>query len=204
MGLFACGAASSLMLRLPTETMMMDGRLLRTILLEGLLAAAWVPVLRRRGWSLACVTIAPELVDLARGAALFAASYVAYWFSFSLLAVAVPSLVETARNMQIGGALSWPVVALVSVANPLAEEFLCLGFVANVLRSEGIQLALAAGVVARAVPHAYQGPTGLVSATVLGVVLGAYYLRSGRLWPVVLAHSLADFLALGRLVAGAA
>ena len=203
-GVFGIGALASLILRLPTETMMVDDRLLRTVLLECLLAGAWVPVLRRRGWSMNSATLGPEWLDLVRGCLVFAASYLVYWFAFTVLAVAVPSFQQAARSMQVGGAPSWVVVAAVAVVNPVAEEFLYLGFVGNVLKSDGIQLALAASVVARAIPHLYQGPTGLVSATVVGVVFGAYYLRSGRLWPVVLAHALADCLALGYLVGGAA
>jgi membrane protease YdiL (CAAX protease family) len=203
-GLFGLGATSILVLRLPTERMMVDARLLRTILLEALLAAAWVPVLRRRGWSLGSVTMPAEFLDLARGLGILVVSYAAYWSAFMVVGVAFPAFVEMARNTSVGGAPSWFVVVLVSVVNPIAEEFLLLGFIANVLRSDGFHLALAAAVLARTVPHVYQGPVGLVSAIAIGVVFGAYYLRSGRLWPVILAHCVSDLVGLGRLVGGAA
>lgn len=198
-GLFALSALSSLILRLPTETMMVDSHLARTVVIEGLLAAAWIPILRRRGWSLECLTRRVEVLDLARGVALFATSYVAYWFAFTFAALAVPPFQEVARSIQIGGTPSWWVVALVSTVNPVAEEFLYLGFITNVVKSGGFQAALIAGILARASIHVYQGPVGIVSSIAVGLVFGMYYLRSGRIWPVVLAHGLADLLALGRL-----
>jgi membrane protease YdiL (CAAX protease family) len=184
--------------------MMADARLLRTVLLEALLAAAWVPVLRRRGWSLQSITMYPELMDLARGLGIFVVSYLAYWFAFVAISVVYPPFVEMARDTRVGGAPSWFVVVLVSLANPIAEEFLLLGFIANVLRSDGFHVALVSAVLARAIPHVYQGPVGLVGVITLGVVFTVYYLRSGRLWPVIVVHVAADFIALGRLVGGAA
>ena len=201
-GLFALESAALLVLRVPTKTLMGDGSLLRTLALEALLAAAWIPVLGRRGWSLRVVTAPAETLDVARGVGLVVVSYAAYVFAFILAVVALPRFVETAGNMEIGGELSWWVVILVSVFNPLAEEFLYLGFITNVLARDGFQAALLAGILARVVVHVYQGPAGLVSAIAFGAVSGVYYLRSGRLWPVVAAHGLADLLALGRLAGG--
>jgi len=202
-GLFALAAAASLVWRSPTQTLMEDGRLLRTLALEALLALAWFPVLGRRGWSLRCVTVPAEALDVARAVGLVVAWYAAYWSAFVLAFVALPTFGETVRSMQVGGKLSWWVIILMSVFNPLAEEFLYLGFITNVMAREGFQVALLAGILARVLVHVYQGPAGLISAIAVGVVFGTYYLRSGRLWPVVAAHALADLLTLGRL-AGAA
>jgi membrane protease YdiL (CAAX protease family) len=203
-GLFAVGAISSLVLRLPTQTMITDAGLLRTLLLEALLAAAWIPVLRRRGWSLGCVSVRLEVMDLARGVGVLVLSYLAYWLAFTLAMLAFPMFPDFARGMQFGGAPSWWAVVIVSLVNPVAEEFLYLGFITNLVRADGLQVALLAGIVARAAVHVYQGPVGLVSAIAIGLVFGIYYLRSDRLWPVVVAHGLSDFIALGRLANSAA
>ena len=170
---------------------MTDSRLLRTLALELLLAVAWVPVLVRRGWSLQCTTRPAVLGDLARGAAVFALACLAYWFLFSIVAVVLPTLQEVARATQVGGAPSWWVVALMSLVNPIAEEFLYLGFITNLSRADGYHVGLIAGVLARVAVHVYQGPVGVVAAIAIGVVFGIYYLRSGRLWPVIVAHGLA-------------
>ena len=182
---------------------MVDARLLRTLVVEALLAVAWVPTLRRRGWRLDRLTVAADALDFVRGVALFATSYLAYWFAFTLSALTVPGFQELVRSIQIGGAPSWWVVGLVSLVNPVAEEFLYLGFITNVVRSEGFQAALVAGILARTAIHVYQETIGVVSSIAVGLVFGIYYLRAGRIWPVVVAHGLADLVALGRLVGAA-
>lgn len=45
--------------------------------------------------------------------------------------------------------------------------------------------------------HWYQGPAGIVSSAVTGMVFGGAYLLTGRnLWVAILAHGLSDSLAL--------
>jgi membrane protease YdiL (CAAX protease family) len=184
--------------------MMSDARLVRTLLLEALLAVAWIPILRRRGWSPSSVSVPLEVADLARGAGVFVLSYLAYSLAFTLVMLVFPTVPDVVRSMEVGGAPSWWVVAMVSLLNPVAEEFLYLGFITNLVRSDGLQAALLAGLLARTAVHVYQGPVGLVSAIATGLVFGIYYLRSDRIWPVVVAHGILDFIALGRLANSAA
>jgi membrane protease YdiL (CAAX protease family) len=44
--------------------------------------------------------------------------------------------------------------------------------------------------------HAYQGPLAVVTVVPIGILFTAYYLRTRRLWPVVVAHAFQDILAL--------
>ena len=203
-GLFAVLAASYLVFSIPTAGMMTDAGLLETLAVEALLAAVWVPVLARRGWTLRCATRPAALLDLVRGVGLFVLACLAYWFLYSLVAAALPRFDEIARGPVVGGALSWWVVVLASLLNPIAEEFLYLGFITNLSKADGHQAALVAGVLARVAIHVYQGPAGVVAALAIGVLFGVYYLRTERLWPIVVAHGLADLVALGWLTGGAA
>jgi membrane protease YdiL (CAAX protease family) len=53
--------------------------------------------------------------------------------------------------------------------------------------------------------HWYQGPAGVISATVSGLVYGAAYLLSGKsLWTAICAHGLSDSLALSLTFLGVA
>jgi len=63
------------------------------------------------------------------------------------------------------------------------------------------QLLLIALALLFGLGHAYQGWVGVVGTAYIGYVLGAYYLRQGRLLPVVLAHGLYDTLSVLVLVA---
>jgi len=40
--------------------------------------------------------------------------------------------------------------------------------------------------------HLYQGPTSVVAIGLQGVLYGVYYLRFGRLWPMIVGHALYD------------
>jgi membrane protease YdiL (CAAX protease family) len=112
-------------------------------------------------------TVSPEGGSGAR-LGVFVVSYPAYWFMFVVVAVALTRGGGTTQGWRRP---SWFVVVVVSVANPIAEEFLLRGFIANVLRSDGFHVALAAAVLARVIPHVYQGPVGLVGAIAFGVAL---------------------------------
>ena len=43
--------------------------------------------------------------------------------------------------------------------------------------------------------HLYQGFGGFIGNAVMGLVFGYYWQRTGRLWPLVIAHSLIDIVA---------
>lgn len=47
--------------------------------------------------------------------------------------------------------------------------------------------------------HAYQGQMALVGITPMAVVFTCYFARTGRLWPVVVAHAIGDAAGLGPL-----
>jgi uncharacterized protein len=44
--------------------------------------------------------------------------------------------------------------------------------------------------------HLYQGALGVVMALPMGLVFTLVFARTGRLWPLVIAHALLDFVAL--------
>jgi membrane protease YdiL (CAAX protease family) len=45
--------------------------------------------------------------------------------------------------------------------------------------------------------HYYQGPSGIISTGLMGLVLAFYYVRIGRIWPMVVAHAVYDGLQIG-------
>ena len=40
--------------------------------------------------------------------------------------------------------------------------------------------------------HAYQGPAGVISTGVMGLIAGWFYLIRGRVWPLIISHALYD------------
>ena len=96
----------------------------------------------------------------------------------------------------VGLALTWTLAAF-------GEELVHRGYLMNRVADVGggSRIAWAASYVVVSVAfgfgHLYQGPSGVMDATVTGLVLGGLYLAFGRnLWPAILAHGLSDTLAL--------
>jgi membrane protease YdiL (CAAX protease family) len=164
------------------------GRLLCT---ETLLAIAFVPFLHARGWRLARATRPWAWGDAPRGIALFVVQYAVY-----VTLVMVVRRLGGGAVYQMVGKVPWFVVIAASVLNPIFEEFLYLGYTVNALRRYGLWVAVAVSVALRTAVHAYQGWSALLYILPTGLVFAAYYVRTHRIWPVVIAHALEDAIAL--------
>jgi len=82
-------------------------------------------------------------------------------------------------------------------ANAWAEEVLVVGYLITRLRQLGLRenSSLLVSAVLRGSYHLYQGFGGFVGNVVMGLVFGRVWQRTNRLWPLVLAHFLIDFVA---------
>lgn len=87
-----------------------------------------------------------------------------------------------------------PLLALSAAANAWAEEVLVVGYLLTRLNQAGTRprTALVISAVLRGAYHLYQGFGGFLGNVVMGLVFGAYWQRTGRLWPLIIAHTLLD------------
>jgi len=83
-----------------------------------------------------------------------------------------------------------------SVVNGFYEETFLAGYLIEQLRSYGFNLAIGCTTLVRLLCHMYQGPVGATCVTVYCLVFSIFYWRFRRLWPIVFAHALSDFVAL--------
>ncbi|MEU4314778.1 CPBP family intramembrane glutamic endopeptidase [Nocardia sp. NPDC024068] len=90
-----------------------------------------------------------------------------------------------------------PALVLSACANSAAEEIVVVAYLLTRLRALGWSdnSALAASALLRGSYHLYQGLGGGIGNIVMGVVFGRYWQRTGRLWPLVIAHALIDVVA---------
>lgn len=90
-----------------------------------------------------------------------------------------------------------PALVLSACANSAAEEIVVVAYLLTRLRALGWSenSALAASALLRGSYHLYQGLGGGLGNVVMGVVFGRYWQRSGRLWPLVIAHAVIDAVA---------
>lgn len=90
-----------------------------------------------------------------------------------------------------------PMLIVTAFANGFAEEVIVVGYLLTRLGQQGLSrpAALACSALLRGSYHLYQGLGAGLGNVVMGVVFGYAWQRTGRLWPLVLAHGLIDSVA---------
>jgi membrane protease YdiL (CAAX protease family) len=91
----------------------------------------------------------------------------------------------------------YPVLVLSALHDGLLEEIIVVGYLMHRLRQLGWsdRRSLATSAVLRGSYHLYQGLGGFAGNLVMGLVFGRLYQRYGRVWPLVVAHTLIDAVA---------
>ncbi len=103
---------------------------------------------------------------------------------------------------------SWwhiPVLILIAFANGWAEEVIVVGLSAHPLQQLRVNptVALVAASLLRGAYHLYQGWGAGLGNAVMGLVFGYAWRRTGRLWPLIIAHGIIDTVAfVGYLLLG--
>ena len=90
-----------------------------------------------------------------------------------------------------------PVLVLGAAANGLLEEIVVVGYLVTRLSDLGWRTwhVVAASALVRGSYHLYQGFGGFVGNAIMGVVFALVFLRTRRVGPLVLAHTLLDVVA---------
>lgn len=192
-GLFILASIDSLLQGTPVYSITND-ELGATIVTEIGLAVFATGYLRVRGHPLGGLLPAPTLRGTLIGGGLFLLVLLLASAAQSLLALGLPALRQVSDIVQV--AASPLMIVAMSLVNGLYEEIFLLGFLQAALTRAEPHFAVGAVLLLRLSYHLYQGLTGTAFAVVFGAVLGYYYLRTGKLWPAVAAHVVADIYAL--------
>lgn len=90
-----------------------------------------------------------------------------------------------------------PMLLGVAFANGWAEEIIVVGFLLTRLRQLDVSpgRALVISSLLRGAYHLYQGYSAGLGNIVMGLVFGYAWQRTGRLWPLIIAHTLIDAVA---------
>jgi membrane protease YdiL (CAAX protease family) len=169
-----------------------DNSLLSIVVLELILAACALGVLSVRGYPLATLLPRASWTGVVVGTVLYLlvalADTTLGWFASDRMLQPVQQMLEGQRSVLV--------LLLLSVVNGVYEEVFLLAFLQRGLRRLGGSNALGIALLVRMLYHTYQGPLGLLAVAIFGLLAGYYYLRSGRLFPVIVAHIVADVSAL--------
>ena len=157
--------------------------------------------LRARKWSFERLGIGLNLRDTLIGVVLMV---LAYGISAGIEAIAAaisPSTVAAAAKLlRVGEPLGVGTVAVTSLVNAIFEEvFVCAYVITALKEKRGLALAVNVSVALRVAYHLYQGALGALTIAPIGLLFAYWYVRSGRLWPVIVAHALLDFIGLLQL-----
>jgi membrane protease YdiL (CAAX protease family) len=134
--------------------------------------------------------------DLLRGLGLAAVIGIpGLGFYFLAKAIGINTQVSAA-NLQ---AVWWsaPVLVLAAIENALLEEVIMVGYLFTRWRQTGWSWPLVIGLsaVIRGSYHLYQGFGGFAGNIVMGLVLGLVFVRTRRVMPLVVCHSILDIVA---------
>lgn len=90
-----------------------------------------------------------------------------------------------------------PILLLRAVMNGILEEVVMLGYLFTRWRQSGggIVAVLVGSALVRGGYHLYQGFGGFIGNAVMGVLFGLIYLRTKRVMPLVVCHTLLDVFA---------
>src|SRR5262249_24956360 len=151
-----------------------------------------------RGWTLPRLGLIPGWIDILSGVGLFVATYGAYVVLWFVVGTFWPGFYEVAeRTHLVASGIPLLITIVVSVVNPIYEEVFVSGYVISAL-GEKIGATAAVNVRAgiRLAYHLYQGVVGVLAVVPVGLIFGIWFRRTGRLWPLIIAHSLKDVLGL--------
>lgn len=169
-----------------------EGGVVGLVLLEVILAIAAIYVLGSRGFDVSSLYPRPSLAGAAAGLILAAAAFGAAWAATSSFDWNYYS--RPLEQLMGGPPIALPALVLLGIVNGAYEEVFLLGFLLRGLRGYGLSIAIGVSVLVRVLYHLYQGPLGALYVGVFGLVLSLYYVSSGKLFPVVLAHALWDII----------
>jgi membrane protease YdiL (CAAX protease family) len=90
-----------------------------------------------------------------------------------------------------------PVLMLAAAQNAILEEVVVVGYLMTRLEEMGwrVRAIIATSALLRGSYHLYQGFGGFVGNAVMGVIFAFFYLRTRRVVPLVIAHTLLDVVA---------
>lgn len=161
-------------------------------------------ILYARGWRMKDFPVAITKAATLVGLLAYCASWAMDWSLGTTLGNLFSSLrpsLETVAAYRPEHPPSLVAVYLVSVINPVFEEFVVCGYVLPALTLRfGQTTAINVSVIIRASYHLYQGVANLPFHVGYGLMQGYLYARFRNLWPLLVSHALADFVPLVFLI----
>jgi membrane protease YdiL (CAAX protease family) len=188
--------------RYPQAGQLTDRHLFALLIYELVLLALLLGFLRLRGWTLDRFGIRIGAAETLVGFALAGAAYLAYVLLIYTIYAVWPRAAYAIASPHVSSTgISLATVIAVSIINPVFEEIFVCGYVIAALqKARNPWVGVHASVAIRLLYHVYQGAIAAIGVVPFGLIMALWYRRTGRLWPVIVAHGLTDFAALLRFM----
>ena len=170
-----------------------DWSVLSMIAFEIAVLAIVVWIGRIRGWSIQQLGLQPSWRLTAMGILLFFLIFILLAPFILVVHRFVPDSFYHPPTRILS--LSLATIFATGIINPLFEETLVCGYIIQRLANKGAVVAITFSAVVRFLCHTYQGPPALVLLAT-GFLFGYIFWRYRQLWPLIVCHSLVDFIGL--------
>jgi len=153
---------------------------------------AWLGVFMKvRGWTFERLGFSIGLRDTAIGLLLAIIVFCAVWLIQQVMNSVAPAAFEAARRFdKVSGRLDTWALLLGAAVDAVFEELFACAYVISALKEKrSPAFALNVSVLLRVGLHVYQGVYGGLIGAAWGLVFGYWYLKSGRVWPLFVAHA---------------
>jgi len=110
---------------------------------------------------------------------------------YALLQVVAPAMLPSGVSGPAVPSLSVTVVVAMVLIDSFFDEFFLIGYVMSALKEKGLpNLAFNLSIAIRVLEYASRGPLEVLLIIPFGLIFTIWYALTGRLWPVILAHTL--------------
>jgi uncharacterized protein len=166
-------------------------RVLRGILIELLILLAVGAILRARGWTLERLGLKFSWKAALAGVPFFILYLLLYWITATVVLLLWPAAREVWVFRYTVSAPFWLLLVML-VINSFFEEVMVTAYAVTALSREGAALAITASTLLRFAYHLYQGPLASISVIPLGLAFAAMFWRGRNVWPLIVAHTIAN------------
>lgn len=182
------------LVRRDTTVLFDDRRLYLIVGLELVCAAVAIPLLRARGWKLSDFNVRFSMPQTIAGFILFIVANILISSFYQLFTAATNT--DPASATTLVARASWPAILLLLAVDPLYEETFEVAYNLRATERDGPAFGITLSAAIRLLCHAYQGPIAPMTILPLGIIFGVVYWKWRRVWPVAVAHGVAQYFGL--------
>ena len=177
------------------EVRLTTPRLVGGVAIELVMIGLTLWIVRVRGWSWDRLGLRFSWGAAAAGLPLFIWYMLLYWLTYIAVAMLYPS-VRSLHPPRIVPAAPVAMMLLFILVNSLFEELAVTGYVVSALSEQGMAFSITASTLIRFAYHLYQGPIATIAILPLGLLFAGVFWRWRNLWPLMVAHTIANVLAM--------